>query len=102
MNINVFKTKEDMGRATAEKDLQLMAHGLIQCETSSFLPTTLSAPWDDIIKSVDCIAQTMQITSKAQKYWEYILKVSISVKNKKELKIRSLFILQNRSNTCPY
>jgi len=46
--------------ASTEKGLMLMAQGLVQCGTTSFLPTTLSVPWNDIIQSVDCITQAMQ------------------------------------------
>jgi N-acetylglucosamine-6-phosphate deacetylase len=46
--------------AATENDLKLMAQGLVRCGTTSFLPTTLSAPWDDIIKTVDCISQAMK------------------------------------------
>jgi len=46
--------------AFTEKDLMLMAQGLVQCGTTSFLPTTLSGPWDEIVRSVDCITQAMQ------------------------------------------
>jgi len=46
--------------AATEKDLKLMAQGLVQCGTTSFLPTTLSGPWEAIVHSVDCISKTMQ------------------------------------------
>jgi N-acetylglucosamine-6-phosphate deacetylase len=46
--------------AATEKDLQLMAHGLAKCGVTSFLPTTLSASWEDIINSVDCISKAMK------------------------------------------
>ncbi len=46
--------------AATENDFKLMAQGLVRCGTTSFLPTTLSAPWDDIIKTVDCISQAMK------------------------------------------
>jgi N-acetylglucosamine-6-phosphate deacetylase len=46
--------------ASTEKDLKLMAQGLVKCGTTSFLPTTLSGLWNDIIQSVDCINKTMQ------------------------------------------
>jgi N-acetylglucosamine-6-phosphate deacetylase len=45
--------------AATENDLKLMAQGLVRCGTTSFLPTTLSAPWDDISQSVDCITRAM-------------------------------------------
>ena len=51
----------------SEKDLQLMAQGLVKCGTTSFLPTTLSRPWDEIIQSVDCITQAMQKDLKGSK-----------------------------------
>ncbi len=44
----------------SEKDLQQMAQGLVKCGTTSFIPTTLSASWNDIIQSVDCISRAMQ------------------------------------------
>lgn len=46
--------------SATEKDLQIMAQGLVQCGTTSFLPTTLSAPWDGVIKAVDCIYEVMK------------------------------------------
>ncbi len=46
--------------SATEKDLLLMAQGLAQCGTTSFLPTTLSAPWEEVLKAVDCISQTMK------------------------------------------
>jgi N-acetylglucosamine-6-phosphate deacetylase len=46
--------------SSSEKDLQLMAQGLVKSGTTTFLPTTLSAPWDEIIKAVDCISNTMK------------------------------------------
>jgi len=46
--------------AATEKDLQLMAQGLVKCGTTSFLPTTLSAPWNDVIQAVDCITKAMK------------------------------------------
>ncbi len=46
--------------AATENDLKLMAQGLVRCGTTSFLPTTLSAPWDDVIKAVDCITRAME------------------------------------------
>jgi len=46
--------------SASKKDLQKMAQGLIKHGTTSFLPTTLSAPWEEIIKAVDCISQTMK------------------------------------------
>jgi N-acetylglucosamine-6-phosphate deacetylase len=46
--------------AAKEKDLQLMAQGLVRCGVTSFVPTTLSGPWDSIEKSVDCISKAMQ------------------------------------------
>ncbi len=46
--------------ASTEKDLKLMAEGLVQCGTTSFLPATLSGPWDAIVNSIDCITQAMK------------------------------------------
>ncbi len=46
--------------SATEEDLQAMAQGLAQCGTTSFLPTTLSAPWDEVIKAVDCISRAMK------------------------------------------
>ena len=46
--------------SATEKDLQIMAQGLAQCGTTSFLPTTLSAPWDEVIGAVDCISRVMK------------------------------------------
>jgi len=53
--------------ASTEKDLMLMAQGLIKCGTTSFLPTTMSEPWDKIVRSVDCINKTMQKDLKGAK-----------------------------------
>ncbi len=53
--------------ASTEKDLILMAQGLVKCGTTSFLPTTLSGPWDEIVQSVDCINKTMQKDLKGAK-----------------------------------
>ena len=53
--------------ASTEKDLQLMAQGLVQCGTTSFLPTTLSGPWDAIVNSIDCVAQAMKKDLKGSK-----------------------------------
>ena len=53
--------------ASTEKDLRLMAQGLVKCGTTSFLPTTLSGPWDEIAQSVDCINKTMQKDLKGAK-----------------------------------
>lgn len=53
--------------ASAEKDLTLMAQGLVQCGTTSFLPTTLSGPWEGIVQSVECIYQSMQKDLKGAK-----------------------------------
>lgn len=44
----------------SEKDLQQMAQGLVQCGTTSFLPTTLSGPWEEIVQSVDSVTKAMQ------------------------------------------
>ncbi len=46
--------------AATEEDLTKMSRGLVQCGTTSFLPTTLSTPWDEVIKAVDCISQVMR------------------------------------------
>jgi len=46
--------------SATEKDLRLMAQGLVKCGTTSFIPTTLSAPWEKVVKAVDCISQTMK------------------------------------------
>jgi len=46
--------------SSSEKDLQLMAQGLVKSGTTTFLPTTLSAPWDEILKAVDCVSNTMK------------------------------------------
>jgi N-acetylglucosamine-6-phosphate deacetylase len=43
-----------------EDDIKKMAQGLVKCGTTSFIPTTLSGPWDSIEKSVDCISKAMQ------------------------------------------
>jgi len=52
---------------STEKDLKLMAQGLVRCGITSFLPTTLSGPWSDIIQSVECINKTMQKELKGAK-----------------------------------
>jgi len=52
---------------STEKDLKLMAQGLVKCGTTSFIPTTLSEPWDEIVQSVDCINKTMQKDLKGAK-----------------------------------
>ncbi len=44
----------------SEKDLQMMAEGLVRHGTTSFLPTTLSRSWDEIVQSVDCVTQVMR------------------------------------------
>ena len=44
-----------------------MAQGLVQCGTTSFLPTTLSGPWDTIVHSVDCVTQVMKKNLKGSK-----------------------------------
>ena len=44
----------------SEEDLQIMAQGLVKCGTTSFIPTTLSASWNDVIQSVNCISRAMQ------------------------------------------
>jgi len=46
--------------SATEKDLQIMAQGLVQCGTTSFLPSTLSAPWDKVTGAVDCISGVMK------------------------------------------
>ena len=53
--------------ASTEKDLKLMAQGLVKCGTTSFLPTTLSGPWEEIAQSVECINKTMQKDLKGAK-----------------------------------
>lgn len=53
--------------ACKEKDLRIMAQGLVQCGTTSFLPSTLSGPWDEIVQSVDCITQMMNKDLKGSK-----------------------------------
>jgi N-acetylglucosamine-6-phosphate deacetylase len=52
---------------STEKDLKLMAQGLVKCGTTSFLPTTLSGPWEEIAQSVECINKTMQKDLKGAK-----------------------------------
>jgi len=44
----------------SEEDLQIMAQGLVKCGITSFIPTTLSASWNDVIQSVNCISRAMQ------------------------------------------
>ena len=44
-----------------------MAQGLVQCGTTSFLPTTLSGPWEAIVNSVDCVNQAMKKDLKGSK-----------------------------------
>lgn len=53
--------------ASTEKDLKLIAQGLVKYGTTSFLPTTFSGPWNNIIESVDCINKTMQKDLKGAK-----------------------------------
>ena len=53
--------------SATEEDLKKMAQGLIRCGTTSFLPTTLSGPWDAIVRAVECIAQTRQKDLKGAK-----------------------------------
>lgn len=46
--------------SATEQDLQLMAQGLVKYGTTSFLPTTLSASWEEIVRAVDCISRSMK------------------------------------------
>lgn len=46
--------------SATEEDLRKMARGLVQYGVTSFLPTTLSAPWAQVVSAVDCIDRTMK------------------------------------------
>lgn len=48
-----------MGATTA--DLLKMAQGVVKGGVTSFLPTTLSGPWPDIVKAIDCIGRAMRM-----------------------------------------
>lgn len=50
-----------------EKDLRIMAQGLVKCGVTSFVPTTLSGPWDVIVNSVECVTEAMQKDFKGSK-----------------------------------
>jgi N-acetylglucosamine-6-phosphate deacetylase len=50
-----------------EKDLRIMAQGLVKCGVTSFVPTTLSGPWDGIVNSVECVTEAMQKDFKGSK-----------------------------------
>lgn len=53
--------------AATEEDLKKMAQGLVRCGTTSFLPTTLSGPWEAIVRAVECISQTIKNDLKGAK-----------------------------------
>ena len=50
-----------------EKDMKVMAQGLVQCGVTSFVPTTLSGTWDVIVNSVKCITEAMKKDLKGSK-----------------------------------
>jgi N-acetylglucosamine-6-phosphate deacetylase len=50
-----------------EKDMRIMAQGLVKCGVTSFVPTTLSGPWNIIVDSVECITEAMKKDLKGSK-----------------------------------
>jgi len=50
-----------------ENNLRKMAQGLVKCGVTSFVPTTLSGPWNIIVDSVECITEAMKKDLKGSK-----------------------------------
>jgi N-acetylglucosamine-6-phosphate deacetylase len=46
--------------AASAQDLESMSRGLAQGGATSFMPTTLSGPWADIVRAVQCIEAAMR------------------------------------------